>query len=361
MEVYLGEIRLFAFDYAPQGWMPCDGTILPINDNEVLFTLLGTTYGGDGVTTFALPDMRGRIPVGVGMGTGLNKEWKLGEKFGEEFVTLDVSNLPKHSHELYGTTSQGNTNQPEKSLLASAPLGDFVYTLTDYFDTYMNSESTTSVGAAKPIDNMMSTMALNYCIAVKGVHPLSGEDITAEPFVGEVKIFANNFVPDGFYPCNGTFLEINRDDNIPLFSVIGNKFGGFANVSFKLPYLEDAAISHRDTLHSSRQKFGEITGYDIIQLTEDNIPPHNHDICISKRKGMTSEFSAEVFPAKGHKKDGTRTIPLNIYGDVPSNSNMSPIMLTNTGGHNADYFNEQPFISLIYCICKDGAYPTKEY
>src|SRR3954449_11195634 len=113
---YVGEIRMFAGNFAPAGWMFCEGQLLPISENEILFQLIGTTYGGDGQSTFALPDLRGRIPLHFGNG------FVLAETGGAESVTLTVNQIPAHSHALLATTSLGTATTPQDNLLAESSL-----------------------------------------------------------------------------------------------------------------------------------------------------------------------------------------------------------------------------------------------
>src|SRR5215468_11035906 len=112
---YVGEIRMFAGNFAPAGWMFCEGQLLPISENETLFQLIGTTYGGDGESTFALPDLRGRVPLHQGNG------FTLGEQGGVETVTLTVQQIAAHSHTLLGTVNQATQNQPQNMALAQSP------------------------------------------------------------------------------------------------------------------------------------------------------------------------------------------------------------------------------------------------
>src|SRR5690349_9856118 len=116
-EPYIGAITIFAGNFAPSNWHFCDGTLLSIAENSALFALLGTTYGGDGVTTFALPDLRGRFPIHQGQGPGLSN-YVIGETTGQSSVTLSTSQIPSHGHELYATGANATTNSPAGNLLA---------------------------------------------------------------------------------------------------------------------------------------------------------------------------------------------------------------------------------------------------
>ena len=171
-EPFVGEIRIFAGNYAPRGWSFCNGQLLPVSDNDVLFSLLGTTYGGDGRTTFALPDLRGRLPVGEGHGSRLTLRI-LGEKFGQDSVTLLQQQLPAHRHEFIATSAAADSNSPSGAILASPP-GDTVYVSApdNLQPRTMNPNSVTGTGGSQPHENIMPSLAVNYIISLWGIYPL---------------------------------------------------------------------------------------------------------------------------------------------------------------------------------------------
>jgi microcystin-dependent protein len=162
-EPFLGSIVLFAGNFAPRGWAFCDGQLLPIAQNQALFSLLGTTYGGNGQTTFALPDLRGRAPVHEGQGPGL-QNYALGESAGEETVTLSAAQLPPHTHSQPATNGQQTTNRPNNALPARGGV-------------YANESDgsalhpTSSVGSGQPHDNRPPYLTLNYIISLDGIYP----------------------------------------------------------------------------------------------------------------------------------------------------------------------------------------------
>ncbi len=166
-EPFVGEIRMFAGNFAPRGWAFCDGQLLAVSQNDALFSLLGTIYGGDGRTTFGLPDMRGRIPIHAGSGPGLSPR-RLGAKFGSENETLTVNQLPSHTHLLTATTSASTTRDPVGNGLAQG-FGD-VY--TDQLDpANMNGASITNVGGSRSHTNLMPYLCINFIIALFGIYP----------------------------------------------------------------------------------------------------------------------------------------------------------------------------------------------
>jgi len=166
-EPFLAEVRMVGFNFAPRGWAFCDGQILPINQNQSLYSLLGTTYGGDGRTSFALPDLRGRTPIHVGRSNGGNAH-ALGQKSGEETHTLSVNELPQHSHILQGTHDNPNSDQPTGRVFSRAAgtiYGDFGTPQP------MGPNSVTHVGGSQAHDNMQPYLAVNFCIALQGLFP----------------------------------------------------------------------------------------------------------------------------------------------------------------------------------------------
>jgi microcystin-dependent protein len=162
-EPFLGSIILFAGNFAPRGWAFCNGQLLSIAQNTALFSLLGTTYGGDGQTTFALPDLRGRAPIHAGQGPGL-QSYVLGQFGGEETVTLTSAELPPHAHVQPATNDQQTTNRPNGALPARGGV-------------YANESDgsalhpTSSAGGGQPHDNRSPYLALNYIIALEGIYP----------------------------------------------------------------------------------------------------------------------------------------------------------------------------------------------
>ncbi|WP_210492450.1 tail fiber protein [Patulibacter sp. SYSU D01012] len=165
---YVGEIRLFAGNFAPASWAFCDGQLMQIADNEVLFQLIGTTYGGDGQETFGLPDLRGRVPLHMGQGPGL-QSYVIGEAAGVEDVTLTVPQLPSHSHALTASTGPGVAISPQNAVLGASP--DVTMYLRDGTTTDLPPATAGPVGGSQPHDNVMPTLTLSYIISLYGIFP----------------------------------------------------------------------------------------------------------------------------------------------------------------------------------------------
>lgn len=196
MEVYLGMVTIFGFSFNPRGWMTCSGQQLSIAQNTALFSLLGTTYGGNGQTTFGLPDLRGRVPLGAGQGPGL-QNYDLGQMSGSEANTLTIAQMPAHNHPatatsestststsaLFAEGTPANAQNPAGKMLAS---GQSIYANEDAANnrqmssqavtTTTTTTTTTTVnvnvaGGSQPVNNLQPYIAMNYCICVEGIFP----------------------------------------------------------------------------------------------------------------------------------------------------------------------------------------------
>lgn len=159
---YVGEIRMFAGNFAPAGWFFCEGQLLPIPEYETLFQLIGTTYGGDGQSTFALPDLRGRIPIHQGNG------FILAETGGAEEITLTVNQIPAHSHPLLASQARGLLNTPGGNLLARS--GRQIY-VTGTANVNMSPAAVSSVGGSQPHTNFQPYLCVNFIISLFGIFP----------------------------------------------------------------------------------------------------------------------------------------------------------------------------------------------
>ena len=163
-EPFLSEIRLFSFDFAPKGWALCNGQLLPINQNQALFSLLGTTYGGDGRVNFALPDLRGRIPIHVGSGH------TLGERGGEQAHTLSIAEMPTHTHQAQAVNLTASTNTPTAALMLSNSSASALYGPASNL-VPMAPATIANVGGSQAHLNMQPFLTLSFGIALQGIFP----------------------------------------------------------------------------------------------------------------------------------------------------------------------------------------------
>ena len=166
---YLGEIRLFAGDYAPQDWSFCNGQTMSVGEYQALYSLIGTTYGGDGVSSFALPNLAGRVIIGVGKSSASGKTHALASSGGEDYVTLNPSNLPAHTHIASASNKLGSLSAPAANTWAVSTIHQYSTTVAQAIS--MASSAVSTVGDGVPHPNVMPSIALNYIIAMVGLYP----------------------------------------------------------------------------------------------------------------------------------------------------------------------------------------------
>jgi microcystin-dependent protein len=171
MDPFLGQIMMFAGNFAPRGWAFCDGQLLPISQNTALFSILGTTYGGDGRTTFALPDLRGRVSIHPGSGPGLTSR-RLGEKGGAETVTLNVNEIPRHDHFFQLAFGPGDKSTGSDNAIAVNSLGETIFSdKAPSADAVLNRDSIAINGGGQAHTNIQPFTCVNFIIALVGVYP----------------------------------------------------------------------------------------------------------------------------------------------------------------------------------------------
>jgi microcystin-dependent protein len=169
-EPYVGEIRMFGGSFAPAGWAMCNGATLAISENDTLFNLIGTTYGGDGQETFNLPDLQGRAPVHMGQGPGISQNYVIGEKAGVESVTLTTNQIPIHAHSFVASSDAGQSAQPQNALFALLPTGN-LYTQPQQPAVNLNSNMLSAAGGSQPHENIQPYLCITFIISLFGVFP----------------------------------------------------------------------------------------------------------------------------------------------------------------------------------------------
>ena len=258
---FLGEIKPIAFNFAPKGWMLCEGQLLSINQNQALFSLIGTTYGGNGQTTFALPDLRGRAPMGAGQGPGL-PDYPLGTVVGSNTLVLSESNLPAHTH----TVGNGNT----------AP-----------------------AGSGAPLDNRQPSIALHFLIAANS----------------EIMIAPWSLQPTGWNHCDGRLLS--RTGNTFLFNHIANLYGGDGFNDFALPDVRGRIVLGDDTTTQINSwPIARTVGFNDIVLGVSDMPAHTHTIS----GGVTGSTGGAGNTASNFQPSIVMHWLISIAGSFPSQS-----------------------------------------
>ena len=237
----LGEVALFPTDFVPNGYTRANGALLPIAGNEVLFSKLGTAHGGNGVNTFALPNLRGRAVIGAGTGPG---DREVGSVVGENFPTLTEAQMPAHGH-----------------IVAATPGHP--------------SQFTGVTGGSQAFSNVQGSVALNFGIATTGNFPIQGGSFIASPYIGQVDIFAGTMTRPGFVPANGLLLPIGTSD--ALFQVTGTTFGGDGRSNFAVPDLTGRVPQGDDgRAPFGARGVGANHGAEQVQLTQAQLPTHAH-------------------------------------------------------------------------------------
>ena len=304
---YVGEIRMFAGNFAPAGWMFCEGQLLPISENETLFQLIGTTYGGDGESTFALPICEAD-PLHQGNG------FILAER-GREEITLTVNQIPAHTHPLLASRAAATANVAEHD--GTAPSRRLI-------DLYLRRQRQHSAGATTVTHGRQPAAHEFPAVPVRGLHHLAVRDFPvpdikgsselrpvtqhegdnmADPFVAEIRIFPFNFAPKGWAWCDGQLLPLSQ--NTALFSLLGTTYGGDGKSNFALPDLQGRAPMHPGQgpgLVAARP--GRDGGSETVTLLESEIPAHSHALLAAGRRQSARQPAANVL---------ARSIGGNVY------------------------------------------------
>jgi microcystin-dependent protein len=345
---YLGEVRTAAFNITPVGWAACDGRVLQVRDYERLYRLVGSAFGGDGVDTFALPDLQGRIPICAGQGPGLTNR-TVGEKDGVEEVVLAERELPVHGHDFTALTDKATSRTAGGNLLAS-PDGIDLY-VRDKPATEMNAQSLTPAGQGQAHANVQPYLVLNYIISLEGDDPTAGERFSGDPrpFLGEIRLTATEAANAAFVPCDGKLLQVSQ--NAALFSLISTTYGGNGQTTFAVPNLSDRTAMGMGTGSGlTPRDLGE-TGGDpavALQLAQTY---HDHALLAANTPAELRSPTPDLALARSGAG-------LAYRAETRSLQRMSDKALPPIGGgqpHN----NVQPSLALEYMICVDGVFPNR--
>lgn len=352
MEPFIGEIRLFAGTYAPKGWALCNGQLMPLQQNTALFSIFGLAYGGDGKTTFALPNLQGRALVHP------SPTVVLGQFGGEEAHTLTWSEMPTHTHPASVSSQEAQQVSPKGSVWAAkensyAPVDDKIMNLA------MSPAALTSAGGGQAHENRQPYLAMNFCIALQGVFPPRGEGASlVEGYLGEIRMFGGNFAPSGWALCNGQTLPI--ESYAALYSIIGPRYGGDGVRNFALPDLQGRAPMHWGQGSGlSPRELGQQVGSESVSLKEIEMPAHRHTARAADQVGSTNSPENAVWaqaPKQG--KFVKRETPL-YQGSPESGKQMNVLALSNAGS-GTPHNNRQPYLAVNFIICLDGQFPPRE-
>lgn len=351
MENYIGEICLFAGNFAPRGWAFCQGQLLRISNNYSLHSILNTTYGGDGRTTFALPDLRGRIPMHPGSSPEL--VIRRGDKGGSEKVRLTEANLPVHNHKasLYAENAIADQKNPKDKMLGATPI---YASGTDGNPRAMGNESIQieTSGESQAHDNMQPFVVSNYIICMQGIYPSKSRPYKYETIIGDIILFAGDFAPAEYVFCEGQRLGI--DSNRELFDIIGNTYGGDGVTSFNLPDLRGrTAIHEGNGPQLTPRPLGQKGGASTQQLKLSEMPEHTHSGTLYAGNAKASEASPE-----GNMLAATPDNP--AYAALTTGNNKvldTGSILVEDSGENKSHANTQPYSGINYIICVKGRKP----
>jgi microcystin-dependent protein len=344
---FTGVIKLFGGMFAPVDWLLCDGSLLQISQYNTLYSVIGTTFGGDGRTTFAIPDLRGRIPVGSGNGPGLTPR-TAGSKGGTEQVTLITSDISAHSHVLAATDASATSRAASSDSLLAESQGR-IYAAAAASPVSMSPAAISTVGGGQPHNNIQPSLSINHIICTSGLPPSISDDF-AEPFIAEIALNAGLINWNGWAPCDGRILQIAT--NTPLFALIGTTYGGNGTTNFALPDLRGSVPMGAGFGPGLTSRFiGDFPGEAQVSLTVDQLPPHTHQLFASGATGLSNDPANSVLsvPFSG---DNLYAAP--TAGPLVSMQAVQP----NSGGLGHD--NMQPYLSITFLInLTPGVFPRR--
>ena len=319
---------MFAGNSAPNGWVFCEGQELPISENDALFNLIGTTFGGEGEETFAIPDMRGRAPMHDGTGPGLTNRVLSGTG-GVEQVTLTMNQLPTHTHVPAGAAGNATSASPDGTVWAS--WAGTPYAAADAPVVSMHAQALGSTGSGAAHANTAPYVAVRFILSLFGVYPSQSAGVSQVPcYAGELRLISFNYPPTGWRRCDGQLLT--TAGNPELFANIGYTYGG-SGADFALPDLRG-----RRPVHASPDlSLGDKAGAETHTLSLAELPAHSHPVNASATGGVTSP-AGKVWGADGL-----------AYAAEPDVA-MSGNAVIATAGGGAAHENMSPFLTLSLIV-----------
>lgn len=334
---YIGQVKLVPYSFAPRGYADCDGQLLSISSHTALFSILGTTYGGDGQQSFGLPDLQDRAPVHQ------SQEDPLGHKGGAANVTLDVSTMAQHSHAINARNVPATETAISGNVFAAqAQRGAQHYITAGGQTADMSEHGLTETGGGQAHDNTQPSMTLRYVVALEGTYPSrdGGGAIDDQDYIGEIRPFGFNFAPRGWAQCDGQLLAIAS--NQALFSLLGTVFGGDGKTTFALPDLRGrTAVGLGQTMGA---KFGSET----VTLNADQIPAHDHQTELGVGVPDVGDPSGAMIANEG-----------GIQNDGPYDVKFHPGTVSNPNPNSQPHNNMMPYQTVNFCICLFGLFPSR--
>lgn len=344
-DAYVGEIRMFAGDYAPVGWVPCDGQELPVQGNERLAELLSASFPGSSPDVFKVPDLRGRVPVGAG-GSAEGTKFTVGEMGGEESVKLTAKEMPTHRHRARAQSTGPQLNTALGNVWADRS-GAATYAAPPA-DRSMDRSTIESTGGTGAHENMMPYLALTFIMSTEGPMPTVSSGRTAVPaMLGEVRLFAVDTVPAGWVQCDGQLLDIA--DHQALFSLIGTSFGGDGQRTFAVPDMRGRVALQ---LPAGREA-GKRGGSERHTLALSELPAHTH--IVKGSATVSGAAPASAFPSKKVWGPVAGTTAIKPFGANPDVF-LHRDAITDVGD-GASHNNMQPYLTVAFCLNVRGIYP----
>ncbi len=356
MDTLLGQLMLVPFDRIPNGWLPCDGHLLTKTDCPQLFAVLGKSFGGDGLTTCALPDLRGRAALSSGQGAGLSM-YSLGQTGGSECVSLTTAQMPAHRHVLKATSQGVNAQRNVGALLADtgASAGWNVYKQGVMPDATLDTSALATAGGSQPHENRQPFLALNWVIAATvGTVPPRGEGSELDVLLGSLILVPYDYEPEGFLFCQGQLLSVSAYPS--LFMLLNTTYGGNGVTTFALPDLRGRTpvSAGRNPSLSRAYELGEMAGYETVTLTAEQMPGHSHAV-----RGSASPANATT--AAGHllaKADKNTYFASQTQTTPVPDTQLSPATIELAGGFDA-HNNLMPYQTLNWMIALKGTFPNR--
>lgn len=349
---FLGQIMLFAGNFPPAGWAFCDGQLLSIAANDALYSIIGTTYGGDGQNTFALPDLRGRVPINPGQGLGLSNR-VIGQALGEESHTLTSNEMPQHTHLARAKDTAATSPSPTGNTWARTAATQPSYGApTGAAGDTLSPTALYPAGGNQPHENRQPSLSLNFCIAVEGIYPSRTGLLDVGQFIAEIVLFAGDYAPSGWADCAGQTLAISS--NQALFSLVGTTYGGNGQTNFQLPDLRSRAPMHAGGSGGpglTPRVLGERAGSEAVTVLASQMPAHTHAVVCRGTEADNIAPMSQVWAKTGNGAPafGAATSPLGV---------MNPGALRTAGGtlpHN----NMAPSLGIRFLIATVGIFPSR--